>query len=122
VGNLQTVSKSQLRAALSARNYLAARRRREELLGTGLFADPAWDMLLDLYAGQIEGKEVSVSSACMAGAVPSTTALGWVVKLEKRGLLERTPDRTDGRRTFLRLTPSATAAVEQWLEETFSSE
>jgi Winged helix DNA-binding domain len=105
------------RAATLARTYLAARRRRDELLGPGLFADPAWDILLDLFAGQIEGQSISVSSACLAGAVPNTTALGWIVKLEQRGLVTRRPDLKDGRRNFLSLTPEAAAAVEKWLIE-----
>jgi hypothetical protein len=40
-----------------------------------LFADPGWDILLDLYAARQEGKQVSVSSLCIAAAVPPTTAL-----------------------------------------------
>jgi DNA-binding MarR family transcriptional regulator len=95
------------------------RRRRDELLGSDLFADPAWDMLLDLYARGIEGQDISVSSACLAGAVPSTIALGWLVKLERRGLVVRIPDPSDGRRTFLRLTSNSSAAIEMWLNSAF---
>jgi DNA-binding MarR family transcriptional regulator len=76
-------------------------------------------MLLDLYASGIEGQDISVSSACLAGAVPSTTALGWLVKLERRGLVVRIPDPSDGRRTFLRLTPNSSAAIEMWLNSAF---
>jgi hypothetical protein len=54
---------------------ICARRLRERLLPAGLFADPAWDMLLDLYAAEIEEQPVSVTSACIAAAAPATTAL-----------------------------------------------
>jgi hypothetical protein len=105
--------------SILARNYLTARRRRDELLGLNLFADPAWDMLLDLYASAAEGLDISVSSACLASAVPSTTALGWLIKLEQRGLVCRRRDPADGRRTFLNLSPSAATAIEGWLVATF---
>lgn len=95
------------------------RRRRTDKLGDQLFADPSWDMLLDLYVQGTEGIDVSVSSACHASGVPCTTALGHVTKLERRGLIVRCADNRDRRRTLLRLRPHAAAAVRQWLTETF---
>lgn len=89
------------------------------MMGADLFADPAWDMLLDLYASEIEKHDISVSSACLAAGVPNSTALGWLVKLEKRGLLTRLRDPADGRRTFLRLTPNASRAIAAWLAAMF---
>lgn len=105
-----------------ARRYLAARQRRAELLGTGLFADPAWDMLLDLFVSDVEGVRISVSSACLASGVPSTTALAWLVKLEQRGLVFRSRDSRDRRRILLRISPCAVAAVEHFLALTFGLE
>jgi DNA-binding MarR family transcriptional regulator len=99
---------------------LAARRQRNEAFGDDLFADPAWDILLDLFVSQAEDVGISVSSACLAAGVASTTALGHLVKLEKRGLVLRQGDPSDRRRTFLRLSPSTTVAIEQWLTETFA--
>ncbi len=113
-------SNSTCTAADLARNYLALRRRRESLLGADLFADPAWDILLDLYASQAEGQNISVSSACLAGSVANTTALGWLVKLEQRGLISRRRDPRDGRRTFLTLSPNVATAIEDWLLTAFA--
>ena len=42
-----------------------------------LFGDPAWDMLLDLTAARAEHTRVSVTSLCIASAVPPTGAPGW---------------------------------------------
>jgi len=39
-----------------------------------LFADPAWDMLLDLLQAEIAQLRVPVSSLCIAASVPATTA------------------------------------------------
>lgn len=102
-----------------ARSYLAARRRRDDLIGAGLFADPGWDILLDLYVNEMEGALISVSSACLASGVATSTALSWIQKLVSRGLVIRERDRRDGRRTFLRLTTEATDAIERWINATF---
>ena len=57
------------------REMLRWRRRRDQLFAGDLFADPAWDMMLDLAAAGLEGVDVAVSSLCIASAVPATTAL-----------------------------------------------
>lgn len=101
--------------ARSVRTYLKARRQREDLLPAELFAEPAWDLLLDLYAANLEGVPVSVSSACIAAAVPPTTALRWLSKLEELSLVQREDDAADARRTYLRLSPEADEAIERWL-------
>jgi len=89
------------------RDVIRARRVREELFGSGLFADPAWDILLDLTAARIEGRSVAVSSLCIAAAVPATTALRWIKQLTDAGLLRRVADPDDGRRIFIELTDDA---------------
>lgn len=101
-------------AALS-RRYLAHRRLREGLFGSGLFADPAWDMMLDLYAQEVSNRRVSVSSICLAAAVPSSTAMGWLNRLEDKGLIYREEDAHDARRTFVRLSTPAFHKVDHWL-------
>lgn len=102
------------RAAL-VREYLRARRLRERILPAELFADPAWDILLDLFAAGLEGKIVSISSACIASAVPPTTALRWLNKLEEMGMVQRTDDAEDARRAYVQITPTAQDAIQHWL-------
>lgn len=97
--------------AMVIRDIIRARRLREELFGAGLFADPAWDILLDLTAARIEGRSVAVSSLCIAAAVPATTALRWIKQLTEAGLLRRVADPDDGRRVFIELTDRAAAAM-----------
>lgn len=89
------------------RQTIRLRRMRDAFLGDGLFEDPAWDMMLDLYAAHLEGGRVSVSSLCIAAAVAPTTALRWIGKLTDLGLFERRPDPADRRRAFLALSPRA---------------
>ena len=89
------------------RQAIRARRMRDAFLGENLFEDPAWDMLLDLYAAHLEGQRVSVSSLCIAAAVAPTTALRWIGRLTESGLFERHPDPADRRRAFMTLSPRA---------------
>jgi hypothetical protein len=85
------------------RAVLRARRMRAQFFDDALFADPAWDMLLDLFAADLERRRVSVSSLCIAAAVPPTTALRWIGTLHDAGLFERQPDPADRRRAYIAL-------------------
>ena len=96
------------------RRVLRQRRMREQFFPADLFADPAWDMLLDLYAAQLEGQTVAVSSLCIAAAVPATTALRWIKTMTDTGLFERHADPRDGRRIFMALSPRAAQAMERY--------
>lgn len=102
--------------AASVRALIRARRARSNFFDANLFADPAWDLLLDLKAAQLEGKPVSVSSACIAAAVPPTTALRWIKTLTDEGMIEREADPQDGRRIFLSLTSKAALAMDAYLK------
>lgn len=108
--------------AARTRCYLRARRLREGLFPERIFADPAWDMLLDLYACRLEGTKVCVSNACIAARVPHSTALRWIDRLEEYGLVERRPDPTDHRRLHVELTDMATWRIELWLKATFHAD
>jgi hypothetical protein len=93
------------------RGAIRARRLRGQFFEPELFADPALDMLLDLYAAHLEGVRVSVSSLCIAAAVPGTTALRWISTMVDAGLFERQADIADRRRAFIALTGIADAAM-----------
>lgn len=71
-----------------ARAAYAERRRREQIPGTeGLFGEPAWDILLDLFVATREGRKVPLEATCRSAAVPESVALRWIDILEKRGLV-----------------------------------
>jgi DNA-binding MarR family transcriptional regulator len=97
------------------RRAIRARRMRGSFFAPGLFSDPAWDMLLDLYAADAEDMPVSVSSLCIASAVAPTTALRWIARMTEDGLLERRPDATDRRRAFMALTDVARVGMRGYL-------
>lgn len=106
LGNLEDVQDGVSHAML-VRRMIALRRLREDVFPAGLFADPAWDMLLDLYGAHIAQHRVPVSSLCVAAEVPATTALRWIGKLERKGLIRRERDPHDARRVFISLQPDA---------------
>lgn len=96
------------------RTMIAQRQRRAAHFGTDMFADPAWDMLLDLTAARAEHKRVSVTSLCIASGVPPTTALRWIGQMIDGGLFERVADDSDKRRAFVRLTDRAAEQMAQY--------
>ena len=87
------------------------RMRRNDLMGAPLFRDPAWDMLLDLFASKQRMERVSVSSLCYASGVPATTALRHIERLEAHGMIEREGDSEDARRCWVEATPKAIAGI-----------
>lgn len=89
------------------RRVIRARRLRSDFFQGDLFADPAWDMLLDLLAAELEGRKVPVSSLCIAAAVPPTTALRWIGTLNEAGLFQRQADPKDRRRAYIGLSAKA---------------
>jgi hypothetical protein len=98
------------------RKAIRARRLREQFFPVALIEDPGWDMLLDLFAADLEQSSVSVSSLCIAAAVAPTTALRWIGKMSEAGLFERRPDPHDRRRAFMALTDRARAGMERYCQ------
>lgn len=104
-------------SAEALRAMIRARRMRSNFLPADLFADPAWDMLLDLLQAEIVQHRVPVSSLCIAAAVPATTALRWIKSMTDRGLLVRRDDPHDGRRVFIEMAPTTSAALRRYFHE-----
>jgi hypothetical protein len=100
-----------------AENLYNLRRQRENFFDKSLFGEPAWDLLLDLFIQGERGKQVSISSACVGAAVPTTTALRWVTTLMTKGLLCRVTDDTDARRSILKLTREGRQTMIRFLEK-----
>jgi len=97
------------------RAMIRARRLRDNFFRSEIFADPAWDILLDLFAARLEKRQVAVSSLCIAAAVPPTTALRWIKSLADQGLLVRIADAEDGRRVFIELSNESAQAMDAYL-------
>lgn len=99
------------------RTIIRARRLRSRYFAEDLFADPAWDMLLDLLQAEIAQLRVPVSSLCIAAAVPATTALRWLKSMTEQGLFLRRADPHDARRVFVELAPETSLAMRRYFAE-----
>ena len=95
---------------------VAARRARERIVGSDLFADPAWDLLLVLYAASLSQRRVSVSDLSVASLVPATTSLRWLDKLESVGLIERIDDPLDSRRVWVEISAEGRTKMRAWID------
>lgn len=105
-----------LHPARLVRAVQTARTRRFAFFDADLFADPAWDMLLELYALHLEQIPVSVSGLCDSIFVPATTALRWMTKLEKDGLIVRRDDPNDARRSWVTLSAPGLEKMGRYFE------
>ena len=99
------------------RRIIQQRHLRGKFFDASMFADPAWDILLDLTAARGEHVRVSVTSLCIASGVPPTTALRWIGQMVDTGLLERVEDEEDRRRAFIALTEKAEDAMARYFAE-----
>jgi hypothetical protein len=88
LGDVPEVSVDMLRA------IIRARRLRSRYFDEELFADPAWDMLLDLLYAEISNLRVPVSSLRIAAAVPPTTGLRWLKTRSSKGYSSAKPIHT----------------------------
>jgi len=112
--HLHVMSPADLPDPRVVRRILRQRQQRARFFEAELFADPAWDMLLDLTAARAEHKRVSVTSLCIAAGVPPTTALRWISQMTRAGLFERVEDTLDRRRAFIGLTARAAEGMARY--------
>lgn len=110
-GTLAGAAIPALPSARSLRRLIKHRHHRMDYLPNDLFSDPAWDMLLDLAAADVENRRISVTSLCIASGTAPSTALRWIGLLEQHKIVTRTPDTVDKRRIFVCLTDMARRAI-----------
>ena len=101
-------------SAQMLRSIVRARRLRDNYFPSDLFADPAWDMMLELLLAEIIQHRVPVSSLCASAAVPATTALRWINAMTDRGLVKRREDPQDRRRVFIELEHKTSAGLRRY--------
>lgn len=104
-------------SAQSVESFIRVRQQRARYLPADLFADPAWDMMLDLLRSEIRGANVTVSDLSLAACVPSSTGLRWIAAMVARGLFVRERDQKDTRRVFIRLSAELSAALRRYFAE-----
>jgi DNA-binding MarR family transcriptional regulator len=88
----------------------------ERRLGREFYSVPALDMLYDLYLRNAR-RPRSLSNLCGASRVPVRTALRTINRLVRQGLLARSPDPLDARRTNVEITPRGVALLDELFAE-----
>lgn len=103
--------------AAHLRGIIYARSIRQRYFKMELFADPAWEILLELYSCGLEQRRHTVGSLCAVVNVPVTTVLRWVSSLHSQDLIERRGDPLDCRRVFISLSNTGQAAMHTYFQE-----
>lgn len=103
--------------AAIAREEYDARRRRDQLLGVDLSAEPGWDMLLDLYVEHDRGQPVELARLHATLPVALTTALRWIGLLIDAGLVKQRRAEDNRDRIELELTTRGTETLEAYLRD-----
>lgn len=97
-------------------SVLAYRRGREAAFGRDLFSDPAWDLLLELYAARLAGRSVTLAELATAIDIPRSTSARWINALVERGLIITTTDSVDCTQLRLDLSPDAAARMKRLMD------
>lgn len=94
--------------------WMLAHSVREEFFESALFADPAWDILLELHRAGYRGEKVKITSLSASARVPQSTSGRWVRVLTRKGLIVREIDPLDKRRVHVRLSPMGQDLMRQY--------
>jgi hypothetical protein len=118
-----SLEKSELIDSFNVEDWLTKtvriRRLRENYFPSDLFADPAWEILLDLTIAKRKGIKISVSSLCIAASVPTTTALRKINHMIVDGLIFKEPDKNDRRRTYISICDQAYLKMLDYISESY---
>ena len=106
----------------AAQSEAARRRLRKRFLPSDWFSEGPWNILIDLFESEQMGRDVSITDACIAADVPSTTAIRNIGQLVAAGLVHRRPDPKDSRRCFLRLTHEGASTIRTMLSSMLDAE
>lgn len=93
-----------------ARRERRATRARERVFGSGLCANPAWEILLELFIAKAEDRQVTVASTVAATALREQVALRTITHLAEEKLVVRQHKADDIRNIYLTLSNEAVAS------------
>ncbi|HEX6785393.1 MAG TPA: hypothetical protein VF098_12180 [Sphingomicrobium sp.] len=101
-------------AAETVAAVIRARRLRTTYFKSELFADPAWDMMLELFHAELVHRRISTSALCAVAGVPETTAHRWLKNMIDERLFVRREDPLDARRIYVELHPDTSVALKRF--------
>lgn len=98
-----------------ARHILAGRRQRDRYFDPILFGNPAWDILLDLFVADGEGRPVTLLDRCHASNVPQGVALRWLGYLKQEEMVLEGHDPARPHDMTIRLSDQTKRAIRCYL-------
>jgi DNA-binding MarR family transcriptional regulator len=98
-----------------ANAVLGERRMRRQFLPGELFHEPAWDMLLALFASRDERMPMNIKALVSMSDAPVTTSQRWIEHLYKLKLIDRVIDPTDRRRVEISLSHDGDRQMKAYL-------
>lgn len=105
----------------TAKACIRARRRRQDLFPGIQVADPAWDLMLELFITDAEGRRISVTGLGLGANVPGATVLRWLAMFQEAGLIMREPDAMDRRRIWVHLTEAGRERIARGIDPSASA-
>jgi DNA-binding MarR family transcriptional regulator len=94
-----------------------ARRKRKAFFGGREVNDGAWDILLDLFVAHFEKRKMTISSACVAAGLPSSTGMRYISHLESVGLLTRSRYPSYARSVFIKISDLGVEKLTDYFSE-----
>ena len=92
---------------------LEARRHRAEIFGESLFFDPAWGILLQLFAAELGDRKMSLDD--LAPIAPKSVLARWVGALEDKQLVVCDAGTLQSSEFWIRLSPECSAKMHSFL-------
>ena len=83
------------------------------------FTDPNWEILFFLAESRLEGQTTYVKSVCHSISASPTTTIRYLQNLEKLGHLLLCADRSDSRRTIVKISDRAFQSFLHWKSAEF---
>lgn len=108
----QTLPRPQRLTEDHIRSVLLMRRARGSVLGENLFSEPAWDVLLELYAAELGGRSMTLSDLALATDTPVSVITRWQAALHDRRLTRSTVSQEDPTRVTISLTAEGSSKME----------
>lgn len=102
-------------------SVLLIRRARTAVFGTGLFSDPAWDLMLELYAAKLGERMVCLTDLAQAIDAPQSTTARWIAALNQQGFTESCVDPVLPSRISISLTSEGVSKMERLIDRWLSA-
>lgn len=90
-----------------------ARRHRTEIFGASLFFDPAWDILLQVFAAELGERRIGLDD--LAPIAPKSVLARWVAALEDKKLVQCDGSCLRPSEFWIRLSPDCSSKMYSFL-------